>query len=382
VDGLRNLLLFAGWGLVWCVTAPTSRLQRAILAATITGMLISAGVETAQLFSPRRHASLLDVLTNTAGALAGAVGTVALLRATSAARSARSLVGVPMFVFAVTYGCAAMLEIVLPGMRQDLLPGADGGPFARFRLASTRIGWGGADLWSSALQGLLMLPAGAFAVTALVESGRSLLRALLLTAGASVSLALLLEFGRGTTGQPIEIGMFVAHALGLLCGAWLAAAWLPTVARRFQGHALALRLAAFYTLILLLWRWQPFVPSFAVDAIRQSFSANHLIPLQALTMKMDLFSASVVAVGFLLHMPLGALLAVWPLRLHGWLAHMLPGIWVVAVVEAGQLMIAGRYFDVTDIIIGGAGILAGWGLMRKAGFRPRGEALHAVPRGR
>jgi hypothetical protein len=305
---------------------------------------------------------------------------VVLLRATRAARSARSFMGVPIFLFAVAYGCAAMLEILLPGMRQDLLPGADGGPFARMELARTRIGWGGAGLWSSALQALLMLPAGAFTVAALVEDGRSLRHALLLTAAVSVLLALVLEFARGYTGQPIEIGMFVAHAIGLLCGAWLAAAWLPTVARRFQGRALALRLAAFYAMILLLWRWQPFVPSFAVDAIRQSLSADHLIPLQALAMKMDLFSASVVAVGFLLHVPLGALLAVWPLRLRGWLAHMLPGIWIVAVVEAGQLMIAGRYFDSTDIIIGGAGILAGWGLMRKAGFRPRGEALHAAPR--
>ena len=30
VDGLRNLLLFAGWGLVWCMTAPEARLRRAI----------------------------------------------------------------------------------------------------------------------------------------------------------------------------------------------------------------------------------------------------------------------------------------------------------------------------------------------------------------
>jgi glycopeptide antibiotics resistance protein len=375
VDGLRNLLLFAGWGLVWCVTAPTGRLRQAIVAATITGMLVSAGVETAQLFSPRRHASVLDVFTNTGGAFGGAVGAVALLRAMRAAHGARSFVGMPMFVFAAAYGGAALLEMFLPGMRQDLLPGATGGPFARLRLAGAQIRWGEAGVWAAALQALLMLPAGAFTVAALIERGRSRGRALLVTAGVGVLLAFILEFARGLTGQPIEIGMFVIHASGLVCGAWLAAAGLPALVRRFPGRALALMLAAAYTIMLLLWRWQPFVPHTGFEAIRQSFSANHLVPLQALTMKMDLFSASVVAVGFLLHLPLGALLAVWPLRLRGWLAHMLPGIWIVAVAEAGQLLIAARYFDVTDIIIGGAGVVAGWGLMRKAGFRPRGEAL-------
>jgi glycopeptide antibiotics resistance protein len=374
VDALRNLLLFAGWGLVWCMTAPTHRLGRSIAAATITGMLLSLSVETAQLFSERRQTSILDVITNTSGAFLGALATVALLRATISARRATSCVGMPMFVFAVSYGCVAALEILLPGMRQEFLA-VWGGPFNRLQAALGAIGWGDDSAATFLLQFILMMPAGGFAVAALAEGGWSCRRALAATAAGGVVLSLVLEFARGLAGQPIELGMFVAHALGVVSGAWLTARWLPTLTTRMSARNQPLALLALYTLILLLWRWRPFMPHLSLERVLASFSPNHLIPLHALTLRMDLFSASIVAVGFLLHLPLGALLAVWPLRSRGWLAHMLPGLWIVVMMEFGQLFIAGRFFDVTDIIIGAGGVLTGWALMRRAGFQPRGEAL-------
>jgi glycopeptide antibiotics resistance protein len=377
VDGLRNVLLFAGWGLVWSITAPTRRLWRSVLTATATGMLLSMSVETAQLFSPRRHASILDVLSNTAGACAGAVVVVVLLKATAAARSARSYVGIPMFVVAVSYGSAALLEIVLPGLRQEMLGGATGGPMSRFRYALDAMDGQLPTPGEFLLQVLLMLPAGGFMLAALVERGWSYRRALMLTAAIAVLAALLLELARGVTGQPIEMGMFITHALGLAGGALLAHRFLPRLTARFRGRARPLALLGFYTALLVLWRWRPFTPEQGPGGILDSFALAHLMPLQALTMKMDIFSASVVAVGFLLHFPIGALLAVWPLRLRGALAHVLPGIWIVLVLEAGQLLIADRYFDITDIIIGTAGVLCGWVLIRRAGFRPYGEALPA-----
>lgn len=376
VDGLRNLLLFAGWGLVWCMTAPDGRLRRGIVAATVTGVLISGGVEAAQLFSSRRQPSVLDLLTNTGGALLGGVGAVVLLHIVRSLRRARSFVGMPMLVFAASYGAAAMLEILLPGLRQELLAGASGGAAARFRLASGQIGWGGDSPGESLLQILLMVPAGAFAVAALVELGRSYTRALAYTALGGVLLPLILELGRGTTGQPIEIGRLVAHAVGLVGGAWLAARYLPALTRRYRGSARPLLLLAFHVGVLLLWGWRPFALHFSLAELQTSFSAGHLMPLTALAMKVDLFSASDVAVSFLLPLPIGALLAVWPLRRTGWLGYMYPGIWAVTAIETGQLLIADRFFDTTDLIIGVSGVLAGWWIMRRAGFRPYGELLH------
>lgn len=379
VDGLRNLLLFAGWGLVWCMSAPDGRLGRAIVVATITGFLISAGVEAAQLFSTRRQPSVLDLMTNTGGALIGAVGSVVLLRTVASLQRGRSFVGMPMLVFGGAYGAAAILEMLLPGLRQDLLAGASGGAAARFRLATSQIGWGGDSLGASLLQVVLLMPAGAFAVATLVESGRRYGRALALTTVGGVLLSLILEVARGVTGQPIEIGRFAAHAAGLALGAWLAARSLPTLTRRFRGSARPLLLSAFYSGVLLLWGWRPFVPHFELAELQQSLSAGHLMPLTALAMKVDLFSASDVAVSFLLPLPLGALLAVWPLRQHGWLAHMYPGLWAVGLIEVGQLLISDRFFDTTDLIIGMSGVLAGWWLMRRAGFRPHGQMLERRP---
>jgi glycopeptide antibiotics resistance protein len=375
VDGLRNLLLFAGWGLAWCMTAPDNRLGRAILMATVTGLLLSTGVESAQLFSSRRQASILDVLTNTGGSLMGGLTAVGLLRAARAARSARSFFGMPMFVFAAAYGSAALLEILLPGLRQEFLPGASGGPVARFQLARDHMGWGSNGFGSWLLQVLLLLPAGAFAVAALAESGRPYARALSITAAAGVGLALILEFARGATGQPVELGIFTAHALGFTAGAWVTAYRLPAFTRTVRGRSRPRRLLGMYVVVLMLWGWRPFGPRFDVEELRQVLSAGHLMPLTALAMKTDMFSASDVAVSFLLHFPLGALLAVWPVRLRGWLAHAWAGIWIVLVVESGQLLVGARFFDVTDIIIAVSGVLAGWGLMRRAGFRPYGELL-------
>jgi glycopeptide antibiotics resistance protein len=379
VDGLRNLLLFAGWGLVWCITAPLERLRRSVATAVLTGLLLSLFAETAQLFSPRRQASILDVLTNTSGALLGALAAAALLRAALARRGARSYVGIPMFVFALAYGSAAVLEILLPGMRQELLPWVRGGPLARFRQALVWVEWRLPAPSTFLLQSLLMLPAGSFALAALVEQGRSYGRAFALTAAGGVLLSLLLEVARGGSGQPIEPDMFATHALGVVAGAWLAHRWLPRLTRTLRGRARPVALLACYTFVLMLWRWRPFVLDLDPARIRANLGTGHLMPLEALAMRVDMFSASIVGMGFLLHVPLGALLAVWPLRLRGALAHVLPGIMLVVAMELGQILIAERFFDVTDIIIGASGVLAGWAVMRGAGFRPYGEAL--PPRG-
>ncbi|CAN5733137.1 hypothetical protein BH23GEM9_BH23GEM9_20590 [soil metagenome] len=375
IDGLRNLLLFAGWGLVWSLTERTPRFLRSVLLATVTGMLLSVCVEAAQLVSPRRQSSILDVLTNTGGAFLGALAVVLLLRVTIAARSARSFVGMPMLVIAVAYCAAAMLEILLPGMRQDLLPGIRGGPLARFRLALEWFGWRMPSLSTFVLQFILLLPAGWFSVAAMVERGRSYVNALLWTTAAGVVLAMLFEIGRGFTGQPVEFGVFVAHAAGIVCGAWLAWHYLALLTTRLRGRSRPLALMGVYAVVLMLWRWRPFRPAFDIEHMLGSFSTGHLVPLAALAGRTDLFSASIVAAGFLLHVPLGALLAVWPLRYRGALAHVLPGLWFVILIEAGQLFITERFFDTTDIVIGTAGVLAGWALMRQAGFRPYGQAL-------
>ena len=90
-------------------------------------------------------------------------------------------------------------------------------------------------------------------------------------------------------------------------------------------------------------------------------------------------SVADLAQGFLLYFPLGCLLAVWPMRRRGYLASYLPGVVIAVVGELGQPLIAGRYFDVTDILVEVAGMGIGWAIVRRAGFSEYGEMLPASP---
>src|SRR5689334_18025380 len=73
IDGVRNVVLFAGFGVVWIITSTNPRILSGVRHATIIGFMISATVEGMQCFSTHRQASILDVITNTAGALLGAL---------------------------------------------------------------------------------------------------------------------------------------------------------------------------------------------------------------------------------------------------------------------------------------------------------------------
>src|SRR5690606_9690858 len=104
VDAVRNMVLFAGWGAVWLVTAwsdaAPGHAARAVWGATATGAALSLLVESAQLTSPIRTASPLDLLTNTLGAFCGAVSTAVLVRLLERSIGRRSFVGMPAGVFA------------------------------------------------------------------------------------------------------------------------------------------------------------------------------------------------------------------------------------------------------------------------------------------
>src|SRR6266700_4559589 len=88
IDGLRNTVLFAGLGAVWVVTSPSGAVRAEIRRATLVGLALSATVEGLQVFSPVRTASIVDVTTNTLGALLGAGAVALLIAAVVAARGA------------------------------------------------------------------------------------------------------------------------------------------------------------------------------------------------------------------------------------------------------------------------------------------------------
>ena len=90
---------------------------------------------------------------------------------------------------------------------------------------------------------------------------------------------------------------------------------------------------------------------------------------------MTFFSVADVLILFLLFLPLGGLLAVWPLRSKGRLAGFAPAIYLAVVLEVCQIFVAGRSLDITDLLVQSAAAMVGWTVVRRAGFSPYGAQL-------
>jgi glycopeptide antibiotics resistance protein len=372
IDGLRNTVLFAGLGAVCVVTSRSGDVRAEIRRATLVGLALSATVEGLQVFSPVRTASIVDVTTNTLGALLGAGGVALLIAAVVAAKGARSYLGVPTFLLASAYGGAVLCEALTPLFGPVALPWTAGGPVGRLGAAFQAAGPISFDTLPL-IDVLLFAPAGFLWVMLLRERGRD--APWVGVAGAGAALVLAAELGHGMLGFPIWWGAVLVRSVGMGLGAWAAHRALPTVTQLLRGAARA-RAALFdYGALLVLWGWRLFMPRTNVQAIADQLTLEHLVPLASLAERVDAFSALHVLQQFLLYLPLGSLLAVWPLRLRGGWAHLWPGVWLAVVIELGHVVIVDRTFDVTNALVACAGLGIGWVVVRRSGFTPYGEAL-------
>lgn len=376
VDGLRNLVLFAGWGVVWLVTGPRTHLPRRVVEATLTGALLSAGVEASQLLSTTRTASIFDLLTNASGSFGGALLVPIAAWALHRKRSARSFLGIPAFIFAGAYLAVVSLEAFIPLFGQETLAGSGGGPVTRLRHALALFEPGSlAELPLTRIP--LFAPAGGFLVAALVEAGVRYRSAAWCVAAAAPVFALGIEVLRGASSQPIHLGSALVHAVSIALGAWGAARFLPPLSVRLRGAVRARTFLGAYGLLLAIWSWRPFMLETSVSAFFSQFAAERLLPLAALAMRVDLFSVADVLRQCLLLLPVGGLLAVWPVRKRGPLGGPLPAVYAAVILEVSQLFIADRFFDTTDALVAAAGALIGWVMVRRSGYPVYGELLIA-----
>ncbi|CAA9311559.1 MAG: hypothetical protein AVDCRST_MAG40-1005 [uncultured Gemmatimonadaceae bacterium] len=155
------------------------------------------------------------------------------------------------------------------------------------------------------------------------------------------------------------------------------AAWrgVPPAARRLRRGRRVGALWGAYAAVLALWAWRPFRLDLGAATLTAELAAAHFVPLYALGERGDLFSAADVVIQFALFVPLGALAAVWPFRRRGALRGPMPAVALALVLELGQLVVADRFFDVTDWLIAAAGVLLGWAVARRAGYQSVGELL-------
>lgn len=373
VDAVRNVVLFAGWGLLWALSERRrgSRRGRTVLAAVLTGAALSIALELAQLFVPTRTTSILDVLTNTSGSALGALAALGLVAGARLQRRRRSFLGVPASHLAGAYGAAVAFETAFPLLRSGT-PGAYGGPLGRLAWSLRHLD-PSTLLHLPLLDGLLFLPAGFLAVAALVEAGLGYREGARWAAAGGAVLAVAGEAVHLVLAQPVVLGAILVHAGAVAAGAWLAARALPPLTRRWRGASRAAQFLAAYAGLLALWTWRPF--DIALPGAGEPLSWRRLLPMASLGVRSDLYSVSDVAIAFLAFVPVGSLLSAWPLRRRGLLSGVLPALWLALGLEAGQLLVASRFVDATDALVTFAGAAVAWAVMREAGYPVRGTLL-------
>jgi glycopeptide antibiotics resistance protein len=372
IDGARNVLLFAGWGLVWMLTAVPGRSRVALRGAVLSGMALSISVETIQLLSARRVASVLDLITNTGGALLGALAVVAVVRLLAALSASRSLTGLPAVVFAGCASAAALAEAFVPLFRQEVL--AFGGPFERLRATLAELqAPSPLELPFSDL--VLFVPVGVLLAASLFEAGVLHRRAPLLLAGVAAGALAAMEVMHGALGLRIDSSALLLHVFGVTGGLWLGVRWVPRFARSVRGVDRPRLLALAYAAVLVLWAIRPYALELSMGALAAKLQGDWWVPLESLGGRADMFSVVDVFVAFALYVPVGALLAVWPLRRHGVLAGFLPAIALGLATEVAQTFVVGRSLDITDALIQASGAVVGWVVVRRAGFRVAGELV-------
>lgn len=374
VDAVRNVALFTGWGLVWMATsAPGAAAGREIRIATLTGLGISIMVETVQLFFSTRTPSVMDVTSNALGAFFGAFLLIWVVRLTAARRGKRSFVGVPAALFAVSYAVVAIGEAFLPLLRQARFPNF-GSALERFQVALGQFSWSSLGILP-AEEFLLFAPVGALAVAALNELGLDYRKAAFISAAAGGGVVLLAEVAHGFLPMPIIAGAALVHAVAVAAGAAAAATFLPRLTPALRGAQRPRAIYLFYGFTLLLWSFRPYAPERGLAGMWEKLTAPWWLPMAFARERMDLFTVFDVIGGFFLYLPLGALLAVWPLSNVGPLRGVLPALAFLVVTELLQLGILGRTLSVDDMLVATAGVLVGWVLVRRAGFTPYGTVL-------
>jgi glycopeptide antibiotics resistance protein len=379
VDAVRNFVLFLGWGAVWVMTSPQGRAWPVVLRATAAGALLSIAAETLQLASPVRVPSLLDVVMNSAGAFTGALALAVLIVMLRSGRGHRSYLGIPTVVLAGGYTGAIMLEAVMPIFRQQRLVGSWGTPWERMQLATRNLEW--SSLWAfPGFDILLFAPAAILAVAALGEFGVAYRRAALHVSVAGAILSVLAEWTRAFMGFPIEAGAILAHIVAITLGAWLAARGMPPFTRAVRGAERPLVFCLFYALLLAFWTLRPFQPEVDGSRIVSKLGFERFIPLQSYRERFDVFTAADALIPALLLLPLGALLAVWPMRRTGPWSGFWPALYLVTMLEFLQVFVAGRYFDITDLVIAFAALTLGWMSARRAGYLPYGQLADVLAR--
>jgi glycopeptide antibiotics resistance protein len=359
-DVVQNVLLFVPFGITGFL-AMSRRVPRPfrIVLVSGAGALLSTSVEVMQLFTVDRTTSLTDLVTNTAGALIGALA--AGLLADVASRSMETLAAIGVTRARTFYPMMLATLLVCITALQPFDPSLDVGSLV-FKLRALL-----ADPWQTSLIADDALEVLRFMLLTVVLRGwlRELYfdRATLLAAAAGVLAAFALE-GAQFIIQSRMPGLIDAlvHSAGALAGVVVARAsetWRPSL--RVGAIAAATTVGA--TIMVLnpfSWasrfqpmEWIPFLSYYEFTSVQ---TVSHVVELMAAYAPLGF---AVAAAGVARPLATGALMTfvlATPLEyLQGWVAGRHPDVTDIGVSLLGGLIGAwlggpgwvafGRYVD-------------------------------------
>ena len=350
VDAARNVALFLGWGATWVLTSQAPSTRRDVAAATLAGMLASVAVETAQLFSQFRTASLADVFTNTLGSLIGALALWLMEKRAVGDMRRGTLIGIPGWLPASALLMTGFGLAFAPSSRASMIVAYSGSPLERAALVA---GIAAVDVpWTALVTDVVVWMAVGLAVSVAISDRTGRIRTTRLFAWLAIVSGLLAvaHAGRSLAGLQREAGTWIfqasAAAAGLLSGLGLVPVWRSRVLARSTR---AYQLAAIAAAVGVLVSWTP--AAWAASAAgAPAFNWRQLVPMMSLFQRQDLSSVFLVLQKAGLGAAVGACLAART-RVGDPHPGVRAAVLYATVLELGQVFVPGRYPDVTDILI-------------------------------
>jgi glycopeptide antibiotics resistance protein len=373
-DFVSNLLLFVPFGFCLAGALMVDRglgfRVAAVPAAVAAAALLAGAVEFGQMFVRDRVASWTDVLAETVGGAIGVglwllIGQQAVGGAREWARSASAASSAARWLLVYLVTLAVMLLVPfdftlrLPELAEKYREGrVTLVPFGGDSSIWLRVGRWAGDV-------ILAAPLGALTWVAVANASRRPARdyqqvRTAIAVGAAWMLVALLEAAQlDVFSRHADVTDLVTGGAGAVLGVAVAQNWPRSARPGLQA----------WTALFLLYQWAPY--EFTTEGLRERVS---LVPLASYQRIDPLAGLTEALRKALLAAPLGMLLAGFRVGRARAAAAILC---VCIVVEVGQVVVAGRYADVSDILLGAG---AAWLALLAASRTAQGSPTRA-PRG-
>jgi glycopeptide antibiotics resistance protein len=350
--------------------------RRAMLAVPIVavaGFGVAVAVEFSQIYSPGRTASWLDVWAQLVGAAFGGLLWVVVGPFCSRWLTRLTLFDSPRHTAVTLLGLYVVGWIVLGAVPFDfsIRPAELYRKWRSGRVVPVPFSGTGLDLWLDFGGTLLRaVPVGAFAALA-PEHLRSAPRLTAVVWGtaavATLEMLQLLVLSRTADTTDLLAG-FIGVAVGVaMAHRWRASSERGAPVSRPAFRTWALGALLLWVGVLVARHWAPFEftsdPQFVRSRILRTLSQ---VPFESYYWSTPLFALAEALTKILLAVPVGVLLdTAWPapsgrlLRLSRSVALVLAGSLLFAGIEFGQILLPARVPDVTDVLLGGVGVILG-----------------------